>query len=72
MNFKDYMEELATVKQSTIEKIAKATLSHKSTVYRWANGETSPSKKKREIIANILDRDVQELFPEAKQPVNNN
>lgn len=66
MTLKDYMDSLPDVKQQTINRIAKETVSHKVTVYRWINGETTPPKNKREIISRIVGCKEEELFPEEK------
>lgn len=47
-----------------VEKLASITFSHKSSVYRWLNGEVTPPPIKQEIIAKYLKQSVEELFPQ--------
>lgn len=73
MNLKEYMENLITVddgryiKSKTIKEIAKATRTTRSTVYRWISGSITPPLLKKEIISELLGKDVDILFPEIQR-----
>ena len=66
MAFKDYISKLSdnrtTERTLVIEKIAQACGVDKSTVYRWANGVSTPDKLKMEKVSEITGIPVVELF----------
>lgn len=64
MVFIDYKRKDA-FNNKFVEKIAEITLTHKSTVYRWLNGASVPTKLKQEIIANHLNSTPDKLFPKS-------
>lgn len=61
MALKDYIK---TNNKDVVEHLARLTFSHKSSVYRWLNGEVTPPPIKQEIISKFLKRPVEELFPQ--------
>lgn len=64
MRFIDYVNSLPNEKELFIKRICELTLCNKSTVSRWLNGENTPSKSRREVIARELNIPEEELFPE--------
>lgn len=63
MVFKDYIDSLPNVRMETINKIAELTCSSKMSVYRWMSGGIEPPLLKKKIIADFLNKTVEELFP---------
>jgi transcriptional regulator with XRE-family HTH domain len=68
MALQDYYQELG--KRSTPQKEFRELLAThcgvaEMTVYRWLSGEVVPDKLKREKIAEVTGKSVEELFPEA-------
>lgn len=67
MVFSEYMNDLPNLKVETINKIAERTCSSTISVYNWIAGKSSPPMIKKKIIAEILGKNVEELFPVSKQ-----
>lgn len=63
MVFTDYMKSLPNQQQETIKKLAELTYSTPAAVYRWINGENNPPLIKQKVIAEYLNKSVEELFP---------
>lgn len=66
MVFTDYMKNLPNQQQETIKKLAELTYSTPASVYRWINGESRPPVIKQKVIAEYLEKSVEELFPTTK------
>lgn len=64
MVFSEYMNSLPNMKVEEIKKIAELTSSTEVTVYRWIAGMVDPPLVKKKIIAEYLQRTIDELFPE--------
>nr|DAJ18565.1 MAG TPA: SOS-response transcriptional repressor [Siphoviridae sp. ctqA315] len=63
MVFRDYIDSLPNVRLETIQKIAEVTYSSKMTVYRWLAGDVEPPMIKKKVIAELIGKSVEELFP---------
>lgn len=63
MVFTDYMKSLPNQQQETIKKLAEATCSTTTSVYRWISGEVDPPLLKKKVIAEHLGKTIEELFP---------
>jgi hypothetical protein len=63
MTLRDYIGTLPNLKEEELKKIAEATCSHMTTVYRWVNGTIAPPKIKQRIIADITGLPIEDLFP---------
>lgn len=63
MVFSDYMNSLPNLKVEEIKKIAELTSSSEISVYRWIAKAIDPPMVKKKIIADYLDKSVEELFP---------
>ena len=59
MVFTDYMKSLPNQQQETIKKLAELTYSTPAAVYR----ENNPPLIKQKVIAEYLNKSVEELFP---------
>lgn len=67
MVFNEYVNSLPNVKIETINKLAELTCSSTMTVYRWINGSSNPPMVKKKIMAEFLNKDVEELWPEEEE-----
>ena len=67
MVFTEYVNSLPNVKQETINKLAELTCSSTMTVYRWINGSIKPPMVKKKIMAEFLNKEVEELWPEEER-----
>ena len=69
MALKDYISNLSeaktTEKTLMLKRIATACGVNVSTVYRWANGASTPDKLKMEKISELTGLPVDELFKSA-------
>lgn len=65
MALKEYYEKLSDVspKAAFRRRIMKECDVDRSTIHRWFQGEIIPEKLKREKIAEIAGKKVEELFP---------
>lgn len=63
MVFRDYIKSLPNQREETIKKIAQITFTDVSTVYKWINGSVEPPILKKNIVANLLNKTVEELWP---------
>ena len=63
MEFKDYVNSLPNVRETTILELAKLCRVSRQTVYRWLQGEFLPDPLKRRVIAEYLGKEEKELFP---------
>lgn len=63
MVFSEYMNGLPDLKMEEIKKIAEITCSSTVTVYRWINGTCEPPLIKKKVIADYLNKSIDELFP---------
>lgn len=61
----DHINDMPT-REKIVAELAEATKSHPSSVYRWLNGDTTPSPIKQDIIAEKLGMPVSKLFPKKK------
>lgn len=61
----DHIKDMPT-REKIVAELAEATKSHPSSVYRWLNGDTTPSPIKQDIIADKLGIPVKKLFPKRK------
>ena len=61
----DLIKDMPT-REKIVAELAEATKSHPSSVYRWLNGDTTPSPIKQDIIADKLGIPVKKLFPKSK------
>lgn len=61
----DRIKDMPT-REKIVAELAEATKSHPSSVYRWLNGDTTPSPIKQDIIADKLGIPVNKLFPKKK------
>ena len=61
----DHIKDMPT-REKIVAELAEATKSHPSSVYRWLNGDTTPSPIKQDIIAEKLGIPVSKLFPKKK------
>lgn len=52
-----------TPAQEFISLIAEATCREEATVRQWLSGTQQPSPKAKERIADLLEMDIDELFP---------
>lgn len=64
MDFITYMNTLPNVKVEEIKKISELTSTSIQTVYRWIAGDIEPPLIKKKIIADYLQRKIEDLFPE--------
>jgi|GEM_PF-553159 Helix-turn-helix. len=66
MAFKDYIlsisDKRTTERTMMLTKIAEECGVNLSTVYKWVNGQSVPDKLKREKIASLTGKTVEELF----------
>lgn len=67
MVFTEYVNSLPNVKQETINKLAELTCSSTMTVYRWINGSIKPPMVKKKIMAEFLNKEIEELWPEEEK-----
>lgn len=51
-------------KRRLIKLLMERTQSSESTVYRWISGKITPPPIKKQIIADVLGKPVNELFPD--------
>lgn len=59
---------ISSPKEDTIAMIAEATKRHQHTVRCWMMGYSRPnSRVEKEIVADILQSDVETLFPEKEE-----
>lgn len=59
---------ISSPKEETITAIAEATKRHQHTVRCWMMGYTRPnSRVEKEIVADILQSDIETLFPENEE-----
>ncbi|MBQ8715859.1 MAG: helix-turn-helix transcriptional regulator [Prevotella sp.] len=68
MVFSEYINSLpgrSNPKVDVINKIARACLVGRTTVYRWASGVYTPDALKRKTISEVLRIPEEELFPDA-------
>lgn len=63
MTFTDYVNNFRDERAELVKRIMNITLSSASAVSRWVNGESVPSKIRREIISRELGIPEEELFP---------
>ena len=61
----DHIKDMPT-REKIVAELAEATKSHPSSVYRWLNGDTTPSPIKQDIIAEKLGMPASKLFPKKK------
>lgn len=54
-------------KKEIRDKIRQATGKAEATIYRYLNGQITPDKPTREVIAHALNMDVNVLWPEEKE-----
>ena len=72
VTFIDHMTNLREAHADLVTKIADATCTSKSIVYRWIKGTVSVPLLKQKIISEIIGKPIEELFPEANnQKINN-
>lgn len=68
MVFSDYMNSLSTEavseKRQMMDKICEACCVNKVAVYNWIAGRTKPDALARKTISAVLNKPVDELFPE--------
>ncbi len=67
MLFTEYMNSLPDIKSDTMRKIAVLTSSSMASVYRWVNGTSCPPLVKQKIIADFLNMNTEDLFPNEKE-----
>lgn len=63
MTFTDLIKRMPNQREETIKKLAELTSSSPVSVYRWINGQIIPPLVKQKIIADFLNKTVEELFP---------
>ncbi len=61
--FKEIVMALPNERTEMILRIANATCSTTVTVYRWLSGRVEVPPVKRQIIAEVMGRPMEELFP---------
>ena len=70
MTFGDYMNSLSTEKTSEkgaqIQRVMDACMVSEVVVYNWMAGRSTPDALKRKTISGLLNRPVEELFPNVK------
>lgn len=64
MTFTDYVNNLRDERAELVKRIKELTLASDSAVSRWVNGESIPSKIRREIISRELGISEEQLFPQ--------
>lgn len=64
MKFSDLSKTFIDEREVFVDKIQQLTLADRSTVNRWLSGKVTPSKKRREAIAQYLNQPEETLFPE--------
>lgn len=66
MAFKDYIQSISdrrtTERTLMLNRIAEECGVNLSTVYKWINGQSVPDKLKKQKIAEITGKSVEELF----------
>lgn len=62
MALKDYSNNKNN--KQLVADLAKITRTHPTSVYRWLRGVATPPPIKQEIIADYLNKPVEELFPQ--------
>lgn len=67
MRFTDLPKSFKDEREEFITRICKLTLASRSTVNRWLNGQITPSKARRDIIAKELGIPEEELFPQTTE-----
>ena len=51
------------VKKDLVDKLSAATLTGRSTVYKWLKGEILPPPIKQKVIAEVMGVPPEKLFP---------
>ena len=64
MTLTDYVNNLRDERAELVKRIMEITLASASAVSRWINGESIPSKVRREIISRELGIPEEQLFPQ--------
>lgn len=64
MTLTDYVNNLRDERAELVKRIMEITLASASAVSRWINGESIPSKVRREIISRELNIPEEQLFPQ--------
>ncbi len=65
--FKKVIMSIPNQRKEMIGRIATATCSSTTTVYRWMSGAISVPPLKQRVIADLLGKPVEELFPVQEQ-----
>lgn len=65
MTIRDYFNSLGTKEKLAFRrKVEEKTLRNVATFYRWMNMRTYPSHTEQRLISKMINRPVEELFPE--------
>lgn len=64
MVFSEYMRSLPTPRNKIVNEIAERCKVTKFTVYRWAADKAKPNPLCRSLIADVLNMEEGELFPD--------